>query len=615
MTASPGDRPDVSNPPGLDRLRRRVSDYARAMERMRAALAAQNGDAALRAVARHGTDDPAVALLDAWAVVSDTVAFYSERLAHEGLLRTATQPGSVRELARAVGYEVDPGVAAEVDLAFTADSGPLVPEVIIIPAGTPVQSVPAESTFDGPPGPAALPQTFETVAEAGIRASWNALPVIEERPQTFGEDGEDGEDWKIWLRGRVTVHPGDPVFIKSASGTVTHHTVTAEPDTTTRPDWTRLTITSSYASGTAGNVTVSTVSTFARRVRLFGWNAPDPNLLVVNGKPPHGIEQVSDPKSEAKSSDGAEGKEPQDKQPESQDKQPKPPAYKWTGFEVSVGGLELDGEFPDIALGYPVVLQQAGQPPEWYKVASVSLGGLSKFAMSGPVTLVETGSPPSPLVARAPARRPGRRSTAAAPWSIACPSSTTRPASANDTLTGNQVTVPAFLPAFESGHRVLLVWRDGGGRPQSMSTTVQKCEVNGDRRTLTLGDDLAGVPARGLVVRGNVVHASHGETVRQVLGSGDGSATFQTFPLRKGPLTFVRSAKGRGSQPVLTVQVERRRVATGARPGQRQPDRPRVHAAARRGRHRPGGLRRRRARRAAAHRYRERRRHLPGGTG
>jgi predicted phage baseplate assembly protein len=122
-------------------------------------------------------------------------------------------------------------------------------------------------------------------------------------------------------------------------------------------------------------------------------------------------------------------------------------------------------------------------------------------------------------------------------------------------LVGDQVTVPAFTPGFESGHRVLLVWRDGEG-PQSMSSTVQTCTGDGDRRTLTLGDDLARVPARGVVVRGNVVRAVHGETVRQVLGSGDGSAAFQTFPLRKSPLTFVGSGAGTESKPELTVQVD-----------------------------------------------------------
>ena len=86
-------------------------------------LADDGDDLALRAMARLGTDDPSIALLDAWAVVTDTVAFYSERIANEGFLRTATQRRSVRELARTLGYELRPGVAAQVDLVFTVEIG------------------------------------------------------------------------------------------------------------------------------------------------------------------------------------------------------------------------------------------------------------------------------------------------------------------------------------------------------------------------------------------------------------------------------------------------------------------------------------------------------------
>ena len=40
--------------------------------------------------------DPAIALLDAWAVVGDVLTFYEERIANEGYLRTATEHDSKR---------------------------------------------------------------------------------------------------------------------------------------------------------------------------------------------------------------------------------------------------------------------------------------------------------------------------------------------------------------------------------------------------------------------------------------------------------------------------------------------------------------------------------------
>ena len=48
----------------------------------------------------------------ACACVADVLGFYQERIANEGYLRTATERRSVLELARTIGYELKPGVAA-----------------------------------------------------------------------------------------------------------------------------------------------------------------------------------------------------------------------------------------------------------------------------------------------------------------------------------------------------------------------------------------------------------------------------------------------------------------------------------------------------------------------
>ena len=79
------------------------------------------------------------------------LTFYQERIANEGYLRTATERRSVLELARLVGYEPRPGVAASVFLAYTLDD--TVSGEVLIPAGSQAQSV---------PGPGEIPQLFET---------------------------------------------------------------------------------------------------------------------------------------------------------------------------------------------------------------------------------------------------------------------------------------------------------------------------------------------------------------------------------------------------------------------------------------------------------------------
>src|SRR6185436_1009485 len=130
------------------------------------------GTQPLGALTTRATDDPAIALADAWATVGDVLTFYSERIANEGFLRTATERRSVLELARAIGYELQPGVAASTSLAFTVDEpvgppGPVpLPTRVTVPAGTPVQSVPQQGE---------LPQTFETSTAIEARVAWNAL--------------------------------------------------------------------------------------------------------------------------------------------------------------------------------------------------------------------------------------------------------------------------------------------------------------------------------------------------------------------------------------------------------------------------------------------------------
>src|SRR5262249_28858363 len=56
-------------------------------------------------------------------------------------------------------------------------------------------------------------------------------------------------------------------------------------------------------------------------------------------------------------------------------------------------------------------------------------------------------------------------------------------------------------------------------------------------------------------IAGNVVHATHGETQNEVLGSGDGSKSMQAFSLRKSPLTYVSASTPSGVDTTLEVRV------------------------------------------------------------
>ena len=77
------------------------------------------------------------------------------------------------------------------------------------------------------------------------------------------------------------------------------------------------------------------------------------------------------------------------------------------------------------------------------------------------------------------------------------------------------------------------------------------------RTTLLLATPLAFCYRRDTVtVFGNVVPATHGETFRQVLGSGDGSVPHQSFTLAHQPLTFVSAPTVSGVASTLQVFVD-----------------------------------------------------------
>jgi hypothetical protein len=179
----------TANRPGLDALRYRAGTHATFFETMKARLATMEVIAPgedgqtfesfrpLAGLTTRESSDPAIALLDGWAVVGDVLTFYQERLANEGYLRTATERRSVLELARLVGYALRPGVAATVFLAYTLEDSQLLP--VEIPAGARSQSI---------PGPDEQPQSFETSDPIVAQADWNNLEVRRHRPQDIRLD-------------------------------------------------------------------------------------------------------------------------------------------------------------------------------------------------------------------------------------------------------------------------------------------------------------------------------------------------------------------------------------------------------------------------------------------
>ena len=186
-----------ANPPGQAALAYRSGTQTSVLRRMLARLAQE-----LPGLTARDPDDPAIALLDAWATVADVVTFYQERIVNEGFLRTATERASVLELARAIGYELRPGVAASTHLRFAVESVPGAPPGALVAKGTKVRSVPGQGEQS---------QTFETSAELPALAELNEVGLRTREPQQIGLGTK-----QLYLDGTTTgLRPGDAILVRT----------------------------------------------------------------------------------------------------------------------------------------------------------------------------------------------------------------------------------------------------------------------------------------------------------------------------------------------------------------------------------------------------------------
>ena len=277
----------LANPPGLGALAYRAGTHGTFKASMLANLAGPGG---IPALTTRADDDPAVALLDATAILLDVLTFYEERIANEGYLRTATERMSLLELARTIGYELRPGVAASTYLAFEMETAPTAPAAAMIPVGTKVQSLPGQNE---------TPQTFETVEPIEARPQWNRLLPRSVRPRP----PRRGDKWLV-LQGTATnLKPGDALLILGderrqdvADENWALRLVTAVRTVTPPRDGAytvvRLDQPLDFAQRTLQNPSVFALR---QRANLFGHNASDWRTMSISVKATYlGLDETAD---------------------------------------------------------------------------------------------------------------------------------------------------------------------------------------------------------------------------------------------------------------------------------------------------------------------------------
>jgi hypothetical protein len=600
----------VDNLPGLRALAYRTGTHARFKASMLAGLS-RSQDPVLGQLRTRDDDDFSIALLDLWATVADVLTFYQERIANEGYLRTAAERRSVLELARAIGYELRPGVAATALLAFTLDTAPGAPTRTVIDLGVGVRSL---------PDPGETAQVFETVERIEGRVAWNGLrpslttrhrlplpPPLDDRLVFAGIDTNlklgdgvyfrDAADQAFFgVVTSVTPQPEQPAAgttpAQPARTTVTYRRFGTSPSNNLKPDLTtsppplgelaaRYDQTDMSAAdleleaATAGfgvqelfdNFAASplpppNVLVFRTRAAVQGHNAPDYRALpfVVRDKEFVNDEHPTDPTRiiqklirtpyffyQDRWVETTLARHVLRRPPPAKPSDPDPPAEGNTVY--------LDNAYPAIVPGSLVVLQDGAKAdtPTWalHRVEATAELGRSAYTLTARgtrLTLDDAGS----------FDKFGIRNTVVFGQSELLPLAAVPDERLVD---GDTIELDGLVEGLRVGRRVVISGESAttaglSASEASVLTKVSHRLARDGRTTITLADPLTDRYRRlSVAINANVVLATHGERREEILGSGDGSQPFQRFTLRQSPLTYLSAGNASGAETTLSVFV------------------------------------------------------------
>jgi hypothetical protein len=601
------------NRPGGPALVYRVGAYPDFRQTLLARLSSTDYPA-LAPLTTRSDGDYTIALCDSFAVLADVLTFYQERIANESYLGTAVERRSVLMLARLIGYQLTPGVAAGTALAFTLESAPGAPALaaqpVTVPVGTRAQSI---------PDPNQDPQTFETAAPIMARVEWNAIPAQSSEPMKFIAGQSE-----LYLAGTSTqLSPGDAIAIigvereKGASSKRWDVRWIERVDVDLARDLTHISLSDGLGSQWSPSSQGVHIYAFRQRAALFGYNAPDPNL-IYNASNAAVFGSVA------------------------------PPDTVWPYFVLPTSGkyIDLDASYPKIVKGGWFALAGGDDPSgsstgfvALYRVADVAQTSRTGYGVSAKITRLSADTSqdldkfehhlrdahvlaqsdeltlaerpllyplygetlalgglqplivPDQLIAVA-----GKRQRVAAGVNTSgilflsdlkrrpLPGESfvmTKPPELRVTG-GFQSIVPEDLESLDNPE-VIILWhvedhdgtaidiearagqlllqsalKDDGVVSEVCAVAHGASSVQSDhaRTTLTLHAPLANCYDRSTVtINANVAPATHGETVGEIAGSGSAATSNQSFQLKQSPLTYVSSTDPSGRASTLHVRV------------------------------------------------------------
>jgi len=576
------------NRAGLSTISYRVGTHGPFKESMLAALSTLPS---LRHLTTRRDEDLGIALLDSWALVLDVLTFYQERIANEGFLRTAEERRSLLELARTIGYELRPGVAASTHLAFTLDGNPGSPEEIVLPTGTRAQSIPGQDE---------LPQPFETSDDLVARPEWSTLKPRLTRPQIY-----DATTRRFLLRGTGSqLTPGDrtllvisaevqvPLTVVSvtadaASDTtvlITESIVCEAPEKKVAPKAATSKATFQEVSSKEKLDAVSVEANFSKTTwsqqawtsyaKSKKWSPKEvaKHLKAKKKKAAQGAKPATEPAPRTvtpglfalRSRSGIFGHNAQQWDSTPVDWRVDRPGsvapfkVSWEGnaiTENAIGGglpegvIYLERNVPEILGESWIVLQDGTETPLPFRIERADDESIADYGLSAKVTRLRLEAIRSDLASLS------RRGTTAFAQSEEL---SLAPLPIESVVAGNLLELDEVELRLEAGRLVTVRGERAdleGVETAEIAEIEEILQVQGVTQ-LKLTKALVHSYVRSTVALNiNTVAATHGETRTETLGSGDAASAFQRFILKQAPLTYTAAPVPSGGVSTLELRV------------------------------------------------------------
>jgi hypothetical protein len=508
------------NAPGLSVIAYRIGTHGSFKSSMLKEISKKKS---LKKLTARADDDPTIALLDSWSSVLDVLSFYQERIANEGYIRTAAERQSILELARAIGYELSPGVAASTYLVFNLETAPGAPTSAKISKGTKAQTIPGQDE---------KPQIFETVEDIQAYEQWNQLKV------------KSSKNWQpkfgrklVFLKGTSTnLKKGDALLIvgderlkdQKNENWDFRRIISVETFNSAEQEksYTKVIVDrglGSFQPPVQPTKINPKVYALRQRAALFGFNAPDWKAM------PTEIQNSYCPETGC---------------------------HEWPNFNIAysssipinLDSIYLDTIYAQVVKGSWMVLSTP-KYQELYKVDEISEESQSDFTLSSKTSKLK-------LLGENLVEKFSNKLRKAVVYA-----QSEELEIADEPITGPVSGDFVILDKIVDGlfkKQILIISGKEINTDVAMNevVSIKEIMVEGNSTKLIFNSNLKNsYQSNGVIIYANVAKATHGETKSEILGSGDASKSFQKFTLKQNPLTYISSSAPSGSESTLEIRV------------------------------------------------------------